>query len=80
MLTAVVEHDLNLALADKNTIVMQMMNMPALDFSRTDGELVHADQRIRKRSGVRGMDFAQRAAIIHVSNGGSNDDAVDEPR
>src|SRR5580658_5368991 len=80
MRPAVVKHHLHLSLADKNAVVMQMMNVPAFYLTGTDGELTDVNHRRCERRPKWSMNLTHCSAIIDMGDGGSDDYPIDEPR
>ena len=67
-----------MSVAGEDPIVVQAMGSPALDFSRTDGELINGYQRGGMRSAVGAIDFAENSAIVYMGYGALNDHPVDQ--
>src|SRR5512135_3182641 len=67
-------------LAYEDAVVVQVMTVPALDFSGTNRELIDVNQRGGMRRPVRAHDLAQRAPIVLMGGGGLDHDTFDERR
>ena len=62
--TGIVKDHPYLSLTDKNPIVVEVMNVPALDLSRADRELVDIHQWGRMRRPMRTQNLAQCSALV----------------
>ena len=73
----IVKYNPDFAPADEDTVVVQPVNVPPFDLTRTNRELINVNERRRVNLPSRIQNFAQGAPFIRMSNCAPDDDALD---